>query len=670
MMKRFWMACVLGVVASVGEAQEVVIEDFEGEDYSGWTLQGDAFGSRPASGKIGRQQEVTGFLGEGLVNTFLDGDSSTGVLTSRPFVISRKYLAFLIGGGKHPGKTGIELVVDGMSVRSATGRDEERLRWQSWNVDAFQGKSGVIRIFDRHRGGYGHINVDQIVLLPRPRGHEDIGRLSDYRKTDAYYRERYRPQFHFTPEMNWMNDPNGMVYYRGEYHLFYQHNPHGNRWGHMTWGHTVSSDMVHWKHLPMGIHEEYGVMIFSGSAVVDWRNSSGFGTGSEPPLIAIYTGHGHGKQTQDIAYSNDRGRTWTKYAGNPVIDLNEKNFRDPKVFWHDASGKWVMVVSMANDLYVQFYGSPDLKEWTLLSHFGPAGVRNKPNWECPDLFELPIEGEPGETRWVLEVDMGSQAVAGGSGGEYFVGHFDGKQFKPEHSLDRISWVDYGRDFYAPVSWSDVPKSDGRRLWLAWMNNWETAILPTYPWRSAMSLPRSLALRRTPEGLRMVQHPVEELQSLRGAAVSLGHRRLSEGTIPLGADGIGGNQVELLAEFELAGASEFGLRVSKGEGEETVVGYQVEAASLFVDRTRSGEVDFHPAFAGRHAGPLPAVNQRIRIHLFVDTSSVEVFGNDGYTVITDRIFPDPESRGIELYSKGGETILHSLTCWPLSSVWHD
>lgn len=671
-MKEFFqLGRVLLVGLTVGlSAAERVIEDFEGEDYRGWEVTGSAFGSGPAHGKIGGQQDVAGFVGKGLVNTFQDGDLSQGVMISPEFEISDKYLEFLIGGGEHPGKTGMELIVRGKVVRTATGHNDEQLKWQSWKVAEFLGETGRVRIFDRHVGGYGHINVDHIVLVPRPRGIREMGRLADYRRSDEYYRERYRPQYHFTPEMNWMNDPNGMVYYGGEYHLFYQHNPHGNTWGHMTWGHTVSSDLVHWQHLPLALHEEYGVMIFSGSAVVDWRNSSGFGRGSEPPMVAIYTGHGHAEQTQDIAYSNDRGRTWTKYEGNPVIDLDEENFRDPKVIWHEGSQQWVMVVSMANELYVQFYGSPDLKSWDLLSEFGPAGVAGKPNWECPDLFELPIEGSGGETRWVLEVDMGSNAVAGGSGGEYFVGHFDGRTFQPEHALDQSQWVDYGRDFYAPVSWSDVPKSDGRRIWLAWMNNWETALLPTHPWRSAMSLPRSLALRPTPRGLRLVQNPVNELAALREEPVTVARRILGPGTMALKDWGIAGNQVEIIAEFELMAASTFGLRVSMGGNERTVIGYDVAAEVLYVDRTRSGEIDFHPAFAGKHAGPLPAEDGVVRLHVFVDTSSVEVFGNRGYTVITDRIFPNPDSQGIELFSDGGATLLRSLSFWPLKSVWHE
>ena len=409
--------------------EDSVIADFDGDTYGDWSTTGDAFGDGPAQGTLAGQQDVAGFRGTGLVNTFRKGDASTGSLTSPAFKIQQAHLSFLIGGGNHPGASGIELLIDEMPVRQATGQNQEMLSWHSWDVADLVGKSAVIRIFDHSTSGFGHISVDHILATEKPRSGPGVLRLSDYQKTEAYYRERYRPQYHFTPPINWMNDPNGLVYYDGEYHLFYQHNPHGNAWGHMSWGHAVSSDVVHWKHLPIALHEEYGVMIFSGCCVVDWKNTSGFGLGGKPPLVAVYTGHGYGKQTQDLAYSNDRGRTWTKYKHNPVIDKNESDFRDPKVFWHEPTRKWVMLVSMANAKYVQFYGSTNLKKWEHLSDFGPAGVKDKPNWECPDLFELPVEGTPGQTKWVLEVDMGNGAIAGGSGGEYFVGDFNGTEFQ-------------------------------------------------------------------------------------------------------------------------------------------------------------------------------------------------------------------------------------------------
>jgi fructan beta-fructosidase len=351
-----------------------------------------------------------------------------------------------------------------------------------------------------------------------------------------------------------------------------------------------------------------------------------------------------------------------------VIDLNEANFRDPKVFWHEPTKRWVMVVSLAEDKRLQFYGSPDLKTWKHLSDFGPAGVPDKPNWECPDMFELAIEGEPDQTRWVLEVDMGSGAVAGGSGGEYFIGTFDGEKFQCDHEINKSHWVDYGRDFYAPVSWSDVPPSDGRRIWIGWMNNWETSRLPTHPWRGAMSIPRSLALRRTPDGLRMVQTPVKELQNLRREPVRLESFRAEAGQNPLADAGISGDRLEILAEFEVGDATEFGFHVRTGNGQQTIVGYNRAKQEVFVDRTKSGQSDFHEAFAGRHAGPLHPREGHILLHIFVDTSSIEVFGNHGETVITDRIFPEPASQGVTLYSEGGSAQVISLQAWHLTSAW--
>ncbi len=663
---RSFIAAVLMIASSHAIAADHVIADFE-DGYGEWTIAGDAFGAAPARGKIGEQQDVSGFRGDALVNTFLDEDRSTGTLTSPEFEIKHPFVTFLIGGGNHPDATGIELLVDGETTHSATGKNQEMLAWHTWDVKALHGKTARLRIFDRSKEGFGHINVDHILATDTPRSGPGVLRLSDYAKTAEYYREKYRPQFHFTPRMNWMNDPNGLVYFDGEYHLFYQHNPHGNSWGHMSWGHAVSTDLVHWKHLPIALHEEYGVMIFSGCCVVDHNNSSGFGKDGKPPMVAIYTGHGLGKQTQDIAYSNDRGRTWTKYEGNPVIDKNEADFRDPKVFWHEPTGKWVMVVSMANDKYVEFYNSTDLKEWTYLSRFGPAGVEGKPNWECPDLFELPVEGAPGETKWVLEVDMGDGSVAGGSGGEYFIGDFNGREFTCDHDPQVSQWVDYGRDFYAPVSFADIPKSDGRRIWIGWMNNWETNLVPTKPWRSAMSIPRVLSLRKSGNSYKLIQTPVMEMKTLRGEATTLSNMTV-DGETSLSSLKIGGEQLELIATLEIGSTDQCGLKFRVGENEATVVGYDVSSGHLFVDRTKSGETDFHPAFAGKHKAPLKPVDGMIKLHIFVDASSIEVFADDGATVLTDRIFPDPGSVDVHAFAHGGKAKLTGLKAWKLNSVW--
>ena len=487
--------------------------------------------------------------------------------------------------------------------------------------------------------------------------------------SEATYTEPYRPQYHFSPATNWMNDPNGMVYYDGEYHLFYQHNPFGTRWGHMSWGHAVSRDLVHWEHLPVALPEADSIMIFSGSAVVDWNNSSGFGQNGQPPLVTIYTGHytNQSLQNQQIAYSTDRGRTWTKYENNPVLDIDEADFRDPKVFWHEPTEQWVMVVVLSVERKAQFYGSKNLKDWTLLSTFGPAGNADG-IWECPDLFELPVENRPGQTRWVLQVDLGREAVAGGSGGQYFVGDFDGTTFTPEHEDDR--WIDYGKDFYAAVSWSDVPESDGRRLWLGWMNNWLYAQdIPTDPWRSAQSLPRSLTLRDVDGEHHLVHRPVTELERLRGNHHQLDARDIETGTHSLADEGIAGKTLELIATFEPGTAEAFGLKVHTGEGEETLVGYDVRDETVFVNRRRSGHVDFHPTFTDRTVAPVE-VNQdgHIRLHMFIDWSSVEVFAGDGLVSLTNQVFPSPDSDGIALYAEDGTARLVSLEVWELGSIW--
>ena len=295
--------------------------------------------------------------------------------------------------------------------------------------------------------------------------------------------EGSRPLFHFTPPRNFINDPNGLVFADGEYHLFYQHNPEGDRWGHMSWGHATSRDLLRWSHLPIALREQDGVMIFSGSAVFDRYNTSGLGKPGTAPLIAIYTGDGNKKQTQNIASSVDRGRTWTKFSGNPVVDLNSNSFRDPKVFWHQPSQRWIMATVLADERKVQLWGSKDLKSWEKHGDFGPAGS-TKGVWECPELFQAPVEnGQSGESRWILKVDVNDGAPFGGSGGQYFVGHFDGKNFHSEGIKSDPLWIDFGKDFYASQSWNDAPA--GRPVWLAWMNNWQYANdIPTSPWRGA------------------------------------------------------------------------------------------------------------------------------------------------------------------------------------------
>ena len=485
----------------------------------------------------------------------------------------------------------------------------------------------------------------------------------------ATYNEPYRPQFHFTPAINWTNDPNGLVYHDGEWHLFYQYNPFGDVWGHMSWGHAVSPDLFHWEHLPIALPEEGEVMAFSGSAVVDRLNTTGFGRDGREPLVAIYTSRTESDQTQSIAYSTDRGRSWIHYEGNPVLDVEDPAFRDPKVFWHKPTRRWVMAVVLADQRKVSLYGSADLKAWEHLSDFGPEGAHPVRNWECPDLFELPVEGEPGETKWILQVDSGMGHPWLGSGCQYFVGEFDGVRFTNDNPPETALWLDWGRDFYAAQSFADVPAMDGRRIVIGWISNWMYARQkPTSPWRGGQSLPRELRLKRFPEGLRVIQGPVREIERLRSEALRIADLSIDEANARIAEAGWSGSQFDLRAEIELGDAREVGFRLLQGDEEETLVGFTASPAEVFLDRTKSGDVAFHETFAGRHSARLRPVDGRVDFRIVVDRSVVEVFAGGGRVAITDRVFPRPTSTGISLYADGGESTIVSLEAWKLRSVW--
>lgn len=482
----------------------------------------------------------------------------------------------------------------------------------------------------------------------------------------------YRLQFHFSPARHWTNDPNGTVFYDGEYHLFFQYNPYGDTWGHMSWGHAVSKDLVHWKQLPVAIPESKRVMIFSGSAVVDSANTSGFGSKKNPPLVAIYTGYHTISKIQDerIAYSTDHGRTWTKYRGNPVIAIGSKNFRDPKVFWYAPRHHWIMVVALSAQHKVRFYSSPDLKHWNMEGSFGPLGATGGV-WECPDLFPLHVEGDAKTVKWVLEIGLNPGSVAGGSGGQYFIGNFNGKTFTADTTIttgtNGAYWVDYGKDFYAATSWSGLPPN--RQIWIGWLDNWEYAAkAPATPARGAQSIPRRLFLKSYPYGLRLIQKPITALKALRGQHYHYNDLELDGSNNILKNDGVYGAKLEINAVFKAGNRDKFGIIVRKGGNQQTVVGYDAINRDMYVDRTRSGRVDFSSDFPGIQKGPLAPENDVIRLHIFVDRSSVEVFGNDGQTVITDTIYPDLTSQGLQLFSRDGSTKLLSLDIWKLKSIW--
>ncbi|MDQ0716826.1 fructan beta-fructosidase [Streptomyces luteogriseus] len=809
------------------------------------------------------------------------------------------------------------------------------------------------------------------------------------------YSETYRPQFHFTPKKNWMNDPNGLVYYKGEYHLFYQYNPNGNSWGDMSWGHAVSTDLVHWKELPLALSHDDEEMVFSGSAVVDWNNTTGFGTRKNPPMVAIYTGldKDTGIQAQSLAYSTDRGRTWTKYQGNPVIDIGSKEFRDPKVQWYEPTKSWLMTVSLSTEHKVRFYSSKNLKDWHLLSEFGPAGATGGV-WECPDLFPLAVDGDKDNIKWVLVVNINPGGIAGGSAAQYFLGDFDGKKFtaedkgtytpptgtvmqdfentdfgawtttgtafgagpaagqgtvdgfdgkglansfhggdattgiltspeftvdsrylnfkvgggrhphepgtlleqgdppagtvladfeggsygdwtttgqafgsapatgtlpdqqevsgfrggglvnsylngdsatgtltSPEFTLDkdyvnflvgggnhptgsdhptavellvdgqvvrsttgkdgealnwaswnvkdlagkkariqivddntggwghinvdhimlsdaeaqpvsqetsvnlvvdgrivrsatgansetldwasfdlrpyagkkariqivdlntagwghiladrftaadapaesavqRADWADYGKDYYAAVSWENAP--GGKRYMIGWMNNWDySGAIPTKPWRGAQSIPREMALRTIDGRIRLTSKPVGSLESLRQSGPPTASGVTVESTTqPLIGPAAQGKALDIEATFSLEDAERFGLKVRTGAGgEETVIGYDTTTQELYVDRTRSGAVDFNSTFPGVQTAPLKAENGKVKLRILVDWSSVEVFGGSGEAVITDQIFPDPAAQGVQVFAENGSVRLDRARVWHLDSA-HD
>lgn len=809
------------------------------------------------------------------------------------------------------------------------------------------------------------------------------------------FSETYRPQFHFTPEKNWMNDPNGLVYYKGEYHLFYQYNPNGNSWGDMSWGHAVSKDLVRWQELPLALSHDAEEMVFSGGAVVDWHNTTGFGTKTNPPMVAVYTSayKNDGKQAQSLAYSTDRGRTWTKYHGNPVIDIGSRDFRDPKVQWYAPTKSWLMTVSLSKEHKVLFYSSRNLKEWELLSEFGPAGATGGV-WECPDLFPLAVDGNKNNIKWVLVVNINPGGIAGGSGAQYFIGDFDGKKFtaddkgtytpppgevvqdfesagfgewtttgtafgrgpaagavdgqqtvtgfdgkgfansfhggdgstgtltSPQFTVDspylnfkigggrhpheagtvldgsppqgtvladfeggtygtwtatgdafgtapaigtlpgqgkvsgflgaglvntflngdsttgtltsgeftidkkhinfligggnhpsgsgtptavellvngqvvrhatgkdtealnwtswdvgefagqkaqmrivdnntggwghvnvdhimlsdtkarpisretsvnlivdgqvvrsatgsdsetldwasfdmrphlgkkaqiqivdrntagwgrvladqfttadrparsvvqRADWADYGKDYYAAVSWENSP--DGKRYMIGWMNNWDYShAVPTSPWRGAQSVPREMALRTVNGQLRLTSKPVDSLKSLRqrrpATAAGITVRSTS---IPLIGSATKGKALDVEATFSLRDAERFGLKVrTSTTGEETIIGYDATTQELYVDRTRSGSTDFNSTFPGVQTAPLKPDNGKVKLRILVDWSSIEVFGGNGEAVITDQIFPDPASQGIQVFAENGSVRLDRALAWHVGS----
>ena len=465
------------------------------------------------------------------------------------------------------------------------------------------------------------------------------------------YDQPYRPQVHFSPRKNWTNDPNGLVYFQGEYHLFFQYNPFGDQWGHMSWGHAVSPDLLHWSELPVAIPEEHGIMIFTGSIVVDEQNSSGFCGAGKNCLVAIYTGdsnpsQGH-RETQNLAYSLDRGRTWTKYRDNPVLDLKMADFRDPSVFWDSTSQRWVMAVSLPKERKIQLYSSANLKQWTLLSNFGPAGNVDG-DWECPDLLRIPADSG-NDSIWALKVGLNPGALQGGSGEQYFLGSFDGRNFKASADAGSHGWTNYGKDDYCAISFNGLPKGKAPIL-LGWMNNWQYAAkLPTSPWRGQMSLPRRLSFIRDKSGIALKQEPA--VAPLRGKSVSL------PGASPLTVP------VEFEVQFGQTAETVFGVRLYSDGEHWTEIGFDVDKEKFYIDRSRAG-LAISPEFSGRTESPLMA-GRPYDLRVIVDRSSIEAYAQNGTLAMTSLVFPPGDKRSIQVFPKGAKFRGRG---WELKSIW--
>ncbi|WP_308737394.1 GH32 C-terminal domain-containing protein [Paenibacillus sp. PCH8] len=490
-----------------------------------------------------------------------------------------------------------------------------------------------------------------------------------------YYKENYRPQYHYSPIRGSVSDPNGLVYYDGEYHLFHQDGG--------TWAHAVSTDLIKWKRLPIALPWNDQGHVWSGSAIADLNNTSGLFTDSGGKgLIAYYTSFHPdktgGNQRIGLAYSTDQGRNWHYAKDRPiVIDNPGKNgddpgswdFRDPKVVWDGDHDRWMMVVSGGD--HIRFFTSTNLLDWTLTYNFGYGDYIRGGVWECPDLIQLPVDGT-GRRKWVLMISTGANPKTQGSDAEYFVGELTAEgKFLNDLPAGQVLRTDFGKEFYASMSFANMP--DQRKVMLAWMTNWDYPFeFPTSSWKGQLTIPREISLRTTNEGVRLVQTPITELQTLRQNLYSIEQLRMGpDSKNPL--DGLTAGAYEIEAEVEIPAnraVAEFGFHLRQGEGQQTTVGYRVDQQNMFVDRTASGDVSFSDLFTKVHEAPLQPENQKVKLRIFVDESSVEVFGNDGKVVFSDVIFPDPAGRTMAFYSLGGEVKVNSMKVYALDNIWRE
>ena len=477
---------------------------------------------------------------------------------------------------------------------------------------------------------------------------------------DPSHTDKFRPVYHHAPLYGWMNNANGLVYEDEEYHLYYQYNPYGSKWGNMHWGHSISKDLMHWEHLAPAIVRDTLGHIFSGSSIVDQENVAGYGTGT---ILAFYTSASDKNgQIQCLAYSNDNGRTFTKYDKNPILRSSDrrKDFRDPKVFWYAPGNKWIMIV--AADKEMRFYDSEDLKDWNYMSSFGEGYGVQPCQFECPDMVELPVDGDTEHKKWALIVNVNPGCYFGGSATQYFIGDFDGTRFICDSKPDVTKWLDWGKDHYATVTWSDAP--DNRRIAIAWMSNWQYANdVPTSQYRSPNSVPRDLGLFTVGGETYLQSAPSPELQKLRDISKKRSFRvngtRTVKEMIPVNE---GAYEIEL--SIKNLHADVIGFRLYNDKGEEVDMQYDMKEKRFSMDRRKSGDVGFNENFPALTWTAVESGKNELKLHLFVDKSSVEAFGDGGRFAMTNQVFPSEPYNHIDFYSKGGAYKVDSFIVYRL------
>jgi fructan beta-fructosidase len=713
------ISLVLATQFSRAAESDIVIADFEGETYSNWTTAGGAFGQGPARGTLPGQQQVSGFQGKGLVNSFLGGDDAKGTLTSPTFKIERRFITFLVGGGTKDAKTCINLLVDGKVVRTAVGENAENLGPIAWDVREFAGRMAQIQVVDDASGGMGHILVDQIVQtdksgqlianatreftaekhylnipqsstgdkrrvtllvdgkpesassnfgmvvadgkpdwwapydISRLKGKriglradklpEDSTALQRVEQSDEIkdaagaYQSGRRPQLYFSPLRGGCGDANGLVYYEGEYHLFFQHNPFGPNGGENShWGHAVSKDLVHWEEMPDALLPDDLGLQYSGSGLVDTDNTAGLQTGQEKTIILIYSAAGRPNgPTQCLAYSNDRGRTWTKFPGNPVLPLVEPHNRDPKVFWYAPEKKWVMALCFGHDSRQNggkpttnpnygLFASKDLKSWERMSDLFIDNT-----CDCPEFFEIAVDGDTSRTKWIFYT---GDAL-------YLVGSFDGKKFTPESGPHKLN---LGNAFYASQTFNNMPEKDGRRILMA---NCAGGGENSGFW-GAISIPVELTLRTTDEGLRLYTSPVKELESLRTKTHEVAPQALKPGVNPLA--GVRGELLEVVADLVVGNAS--------------TITFNLRGVPVVYDAAKQ------ELTCQNRTVPLKPVGGHLRLRAYVDRTAIFLFVNDGRIYMPMGLTTPKENLSLDLSAHGDGAAIQSMQVHELESIW--